>query len=243
MSTQMRVVRQGYRRALQLIECDTSAIQFGFRLAESVKDVEIRGVRFNTYRETEETEMTSPDPKIAEFKQRVNMEWAGDETAAAWQKHYKAMKEQLANVTQALVDAAAPQPGMRILDLASGTGEPSLSLARLVAPTGTVTATDLSEGMLAALRSNAADEGVTNIETRVCDAQEMPFSDAAFDMVTSRFGVMFFVEIDRARAEIRRVIKPSGRIAFLVWGPPAPGSYFGTTAMPFIKRLPVKPDP
>jgi SAM-dependent methyltransferase len=190
-----------------------------------------------------ESEMESPDPKIAEFKQRVHMEWAGDETAAAWQKYYRQMKDQFARVTQALVDAADPKPGMSVLDLASGTGEPSLSLARRVAPAGKVMATDLSEGMLAALQSNASVEDVTNIETRVCDAQDLPFSAASFDLVTSRFGVMFFVEIDIALAQVRRVLKPSGRIAFMVWGAPEPGTYFGAAAMPFIRRLPVKPDP
>src|SRR5688500_13588643 len=99
--------------------------------------------------------MQTVDPKIAEFKRRVHAEWAGDDTAGAWQKYYLPMKEQLGAVTQALVESATPQPGMSVLDLASGTGEPSLSLARRVAPAGTVTATDISEGMLQALRVNA----------------------------------------------------------------------------------------
>jgi SAM-dependent methyltransferase len=153
------------------------------------------------------------------------------------------LKEQLAAVTQALVDAAAPRPGMSILDLASGTGEPSLSLARKVAPTGKVTATDLSPGMLNALNSNAAAEGVTNMETEVCDAEKLPFPDASFDRVTSRFGVMFFADVPAALGEIRRVLKPGGSVAFLVWGAPAPGTYFGAAAMPYMRRLAVTPDP
>jgi SAM-dependent methyltransferase len=153
------------------------------------------------------------------------------------------MKEQFAPVTQALVDAAAPRPGMSILDLASGTGEPSLSLARRVAPAGMVTATDLSPGMLDALRSNAAAEGVTNIEAKVCDAEKLPFPDASFDLVTSRFGVMFFADAPAALAEIRRVLQPGGSVAFLVWGAPGPGTYFGAAAMPYMRRLAVTPDP
>jgi SAM-dependent methyltransferase len=180
---------------------------------------------------------------VLEFKNRVTAEWAGAQTAAAWQKHYRAMKEQMAHVTNALVDAATPEPGMEVLDLASGTGQPALSLARRVAPAGRVTATDLNEDMLQALRVNARDEGVTNIETRVCDAQELPFPEAAFDLVTSRFGVMFFAETARALSEVRRVLRPGGRIAFLVWGPPVPGSYFGAAAVPVLRRLAVKPDP
>ena len=153
------------------------------------------------------------------------------------------MKEQLAQVTGALVDAAAPRLGMLVLDLASGTGEPALSLARRIAPTGKVTATDFSTGMLDALRANRDAEGVTNIEVKVCDAHELPFPDASFDLVTSRFGVMFFANIGRALAEIRRVVKPGGSIAFLVWGAPGLGTYFGAAAMPYMRRLAVKPDP
>src|ERR1700676_1330001 len=146
-------------------------------------------------------------------------------------------------VTAALVDAASPRLGTSILDLASATGEPSLSLARRVAPSGKVTATDLSKGMLAALSVNAKAEGLTNIETKVCDAHQLPFPDASFDLVTSRFGVMFFAEVGRALAEIGRVLKPGGRIAFMVWGAPAPGTYFGAAAVPYLRRLAVKPDP
>jgi SAM-dependent methyltransferase len=181
--------------------------------------------------------------KVAEFKQRVEREWAGNDTAAAWQKYYPQMREQLSDVTAALVDAVSPGVGMSILDLASGTGEPALSLARRVAPSGKVTATDLSSGMLAALSANAKAEGVTNIDTKVCDAHDLPFPDASFDLVTSRFGVMFFAEVDRALTEIRRVLEPAGRIAFMVWGAPVPGTYFGAAAVPYMRRLAVKPDP
>jgi ubiquinone/menaquinone biosynthesis C-methylase UbiE len=181
--------------------------------------------------------------EISAFKQQVAHDWAGDETAAAWQKYFPQMREQLAPVTSALVEAADPQPGMRILDLASGNGEPALSLAKRVAPNGRVTATDLNGAMLSALRTNAAADQVTNIETKACDAHELPFADGSFDLVTSRFGVMFFADTRAALREITRVLKPGARVAFLVWGPPAPGTYFGAAAAPFMRRLAIKPDP
>src|SRR5688572_25724745 len=187
--------------------------------------------------------MDNADSRVAEFKQRVEKEWAGDDAAAAWQKYYPQMKAQLAEVTDALVDAAAPRPGMSVLDLASGTGQPALNLAQRVAPTGKVTATDLNGSMLAALSANASAEGVTNIDTKVCDAQALPFPDASFDLVTSRFGVMFFADVPGALAEVRRVLKPGGSVAFCVWGAPAPGTYFGAAALPYMRRLAVKPDP
>jgi ubiquinone/menaquinone biosynthesis C-methylase UbiE len=187
--------------------------------------------------------MNVADNRVDELKQRVETEWAGDETARAWRKYYGLMKDQLKDVTSALVDAAEVSPGMVVLDLASGTGEPALSIARRVGPVGRVTATDISEPMLSVLRENAANEGVSNIDTEVGDAHGLRFADATFDRVTSRFGVMFFIEIQKALGEVRRVLKPGGRAAFLAWGKPTPDTFFGATVVPFMKRMDVPPDP
>jgi SAM-dependent methyltransferase len=187
--------------------------------------------------------MAIADPMIDAFRSRVRTDWAGDDTAAAWQKHYAVMKEQLALVTNAIVEAAAPQPSMAVLDIASGTGQPALSIAPRVGASGAVVATDQSEGMLRALRANARDEGATNVETRVCDAHDLPFPDAAFDLVTSRFGAMFFADVKRALAEMRRVLKHGGRTVLTVWGPPAPDSVLGAVGMPIMRRLAERPDP
>jgi len=140
------------------------------------------------------------------------------------------------------VDAARVRPGMAVLDLASGSGQPALTIARHVAP-GTVTATDLSKAMLSVVADNARSEGIGNVETKVADGQSLPFPDATFDLVTSRFGVMFFADTPRALGEIRRVLKKGGRAAIMVWGAPEPGSQFGTMVLPYTKRLAVKPDP
>ena len=117
--------------------------------------------------------METLDQSTSKFRAQVEADWATDETAAAWQRHHADIKKQMAAVTQAVVDAARPEPGMTILDLASGTGEPSLSLARKVAPGGKVVATDLNSAMLSALRHNAASEGIDNVETQVVDANEI----------------------------------------------------------------------
>jgi ubiquinone/menaquinone biosynthesis C-methylase UbiE len=190
-----------------------------------------------------ESTMVTMDQKIEEFKRKVEQDWTTDETASAWQKYYPQMREQLADVTKALVDAADLQPGMNVLDLASGVGEPSLSVAAQVRPKGKVTATDLSSAMLSALRQNSDDAGIANLETRVVDAHTLPFPDSAFDRVTSRFGIMFFAEVDKALAEVRRVLKPGGKTVFMVWGKPEPGTYFAAVALPYISRMEVKPDP
>jgi SAM-dependent methyltransferase len=122
-------------------------------------------------------------------------------------------------VTDALVEYAQPAPGMRVLDLASGTGEPAISLAGRVGAEGHVTALDLSADLLQIAEKRARARGLTNITTRQADAHSLPFSDDSFDLATSRFGVMFFRDPEMALGELRRVLRPGARACFLAWGP------------------------
>lgn len=121
------------------------------------------------------------------------------------------------DATDALVAYAKAQPGMQVLDLASGTGEPAITLASRVAPNGHVTALDLSNDLLEVAAGRAKERGLTNFSTRQADAHALPFADQSFDLVTSRFGVMFFQE--QALREAHRVLKAGGRACFLAWGP------------------------
>ena len=147
--------------------------------------------------------------------QAVFDRWSG--AAPFWEKHRDVIRQMFAPVTQALVDDARIGGGYAVLDIATGPGEPALNLARAVGPTGKVTATDLSEAMLAALRSNATAEGMTNVETRRCDAQQLPFADAEFDAVVCQFGLMFVPDKALAAREAHRVLKPGGLFLFNVW--------------------------
>jgi len=122
-------------------------------------------------------------------------------------------------VTEALVDYAQPRPGMRVLDLASGTGEPAISIAMRVAAQGHVTALDLSADLLEIARGRAEDRGLQNFSTQQADAHALPFPDHSFDLATSRFGVMFFSDVDLALQELRRVLHDQARACFLAWGP------------------------
>jgi len=121
-------------------------------------------------------------------------------------------------VTDALVEYARPAPGMRVLDLASGTGEPAISLAGRVGPQGQVTALDLSADLLEIAEKRARVRGLTNFITQKADAHSLPFAENSFDLGTSRFGVMFFREPERALGELRRVLRPGARACFLAWG-------------------------
>ena len=121
-------------------------------------------------------------------------------------------------VTEAFVDYARPLPGMQVVDLASGTGEPGISLAERVGSSGFITAVDQSSELLEVAAERAQSKKLQNFKTQHSDAHQLPFADRSFDLATCRFGVMFFSDVERALAELRRVLKPGARACFAVWG-------------------------
>jgi SAM-dependent methyltransferase len=123
------------------------------------------------------------------------------------------------DVTEALAQYANPCPGMQVLDLACGTGEPGITIATRIGPTGHVTGLDLSADLLAVAATRARDRGVQNFSTQQADAHQLPFPDTTFDLATCRFGVMFFSDVGRALGDLHRVLKPGARACFAVWGP------------------------
>ncbi|MBX6770931.1 MAG: methyltransferase domain-containing protein [Chloroflexi bacterium] len=173
----------------------------------------------------------------ADFRQLVREEWGDADTIAAWRKWHAKMSVQLQATTDALLEAVQARPGLRILDLGCGTGLPALDLARVAGPTGWVTAVDLSPAMIEIAAENARAAGLDNLEFRVADAEDLPFSDESFDAVTSRIGAMYFIDIQRALGEIRRVLRPGGIVALAVWGPPDQGSYVRGMLGPFFERI------
>jgi len=132
------------------------------------------------------------------------------------------------DVTEALVGYAQPQGGMQVLDLASGTGEPAITLASHVGPAGHVKALDLSADLLAIAAERARQRGMTNVTIQQADAQHLPFPDNQFDLATCRFGVMFFPDVERALRDLYRVLRPGARACFAAWGP-QDQPYFSTS--------------
>jgi len=147
-----------------------------------------------------------------------NPQWGASYRLVAAEK-WKAKSAAMGRaVTEELVEYARPASGMQVLDVASGTGEPAISLAERVGASGHVTATDLSADLLAIAEQRARARELKNFSTCQADAHDLPFPDQSFDLATCRFGVMFFSECERALRGLHRVLKPNGRACFLAWG-------------------------
>jgi SAM-dependent methyltransferase len=143
--------------------------------------------------------------------------WAG--LSASWEKWDSIIMDQLGPVGDEMIDHLAIADDQHHLDIASGTGEPGLSIARL-APKGRVVLTDLAPEMLEVAARRAEAHGITNIDTRVCSADDLPFDDGVFGSVSVRFGYMFFPDPAKATEEFVRVLAPGGRLCASVWVKP-----------------------
>src|SRR4051794_7428773 len=155
--------------------------------------------------------------KADEIRDAQRATWAG--LSGGWEKWDLVIMDQLGPVGAAMIERLEIAEDQQHLDVAAGTGEPGLTVARL-APKGRVVLTDLALEMLEVAARRAAALGVTNIETKVCSADDLPFGDATFDSVSVRFGYMFFPDMAKATAEFARVLRPGGRLCSSVWVKP-----------------------
>jgi ubiquinone/menaquinone biosynthesis C-methylase UbiE len=144
------------------------------------------------------------------------------ETAApGWAKWEQTFSEGLAPVTDVLLDMAAVGTGDRLLDIASGAGHQTLQAARRVGQGGTVVASDISATMLHNVRRNASAAGLSNISTVESPAEDLPVTDEPYDAAICRLGLMLFPGPSEAINAVRRLLKPGGRFAALVFTTPA----------------------
>jgi SAM-dependent methyltransferase len=135
-----------------------------------------------------------------------------------------------------LVGLASPRPGEHVLDLACGTGAVARQAAPLVGSIGTVTGVDLSPHMLEVARAASRREGVA-VEWRAARAEDLPFPDGTFDLVLCQFALMFFEDRTTALREVRRVLKPKGRLLLSVWQGLARHPFYETLDSAIQRRL------
>ena len=153
------------------------------------------------------------------MKFRMRKDLRSEDTAAYWEKHRATIRGMFHPVTEALIDEARIGPGDAVLDVATGSGEPALSIAEVIQPAGLVVGIDPLPGMIAAAERAATDRHFSgNARFEVASADRVPFEADRFDAVVSRFGIMFFPSPVECVRELLRVLKPNRPIAFAVWG-------------------------
>lgn len=153
-----------------------------------------------------------------DFKAGMRAAW--DAAAPGWNAHGAALRAWLARPTDAMIGMAGVVRGARVLDVAAGAGEQTLTLAERVGPSGSVLATDLSPEILALARDNAARAGFDHVRTRVADGEDLGVGDAGFDAAVCRLGLMFFPDPLQGLREIHRALRPGGRLCAVVFAAP-----------------------
>ena len=176
-----------------------------------------------------------------EFRGTQREQW--NTAATGWRKWSELIDEAAGAVSERLVELAGVEPGSRVLDVAAGYGEPSLSAAKKAGPEGSVVATDISAEMLAYGRERAAQAGLGNIEFVESDAMSLDFPENSFDAALSRWGIIFDPDGEGAAGRVRGFLKSGGRMAISSWGPPDQVPMLGVPMGTAMKRLDIPPPP
>lgn len=160
--------------------------------------------------------MTAPTPQ-------QQIIWA--ERVALVRENHDMESRLTAAVSERMLDLAGLRPGMRVLDVASGMGEPSLRAAQRVGPSGFVLGTDLVDGMLEVAREQARALALSNVEFRAGDAETLELPQQSFDAATVRWALMYMPRPERALEQIWRALRPSGLLVCATWGGPEQVEY------------------
>ncbi len=176
-----------------------------------------------------------------EFRARQRGDW--NEASKGWRDWSEFIDRATAPVSERLVAMARVEPGQRVLDVAAGYGEPSLTAAKIVGPEGGVVATDISAGMLAYGRERATAAGLQNVEFIESDAASLDFPPGSFDAAVSRWGIIFEPDGEGAARRVRSFLKPGASMAISSWGPPERVPFIAVPMRTVMKLLEVPPPP
>jgi ubiquinone/menaquinone biosynthesis C-methylase UbiE len=173
------------------------------------------------------------------FKNTTRQGW--DAVAEAWDRWTPVLAAWLGPVTEAMLDMAHLRTGDKVIDVAAGAGEPGLTAAERVGPTGSVLATDLSANILAFADRAVRERGMRNLATRVMDAERLELEDGVFDVALSRLGIIFCPDRRQALAEMRRVLRPGGRAVVAGFTRPDHNRFFAIPIGVIRRRLQLPP--
>lgn len=173
------------------------------------------------------------------YKETTRDQW---QTAAeAWHRWGPTLQRWLGDATQTMLDMAGLATGQRVLDVAAGAGDQTIQIAKRVGPDGYVLATDISSNILEFAQQSARRASLTNVETRVMDGENLELEDESFDVVVSRVGLIYFPDQQKALTEMRRVLKPGGRIAAMVYSTPDRNKFFSVPVSIIRQRAQLPP--
>jgi enediyne biosynthesis protein CalE5 len=167
--------------------------------------------------------MVSPDK--SELKERERRNWSS--AAEGWRRRDNLLRKGAAPVTERMLELTGISSGSRLLDIASGTGEPAISAAHIVGESGKVIGIDLVDEMLAVAREKVAKTNLENIDFHCMDAENLDFAAASFDAVTIRWGLMFMPEPQACLAAAHKALKQHGRICMACWAAPEKNPFVG----------------
>jgi SAM-dependent methyltransferase len=170
------------------------------------------------------------------------IDYWNEQAGPKWVRLQELLDLQLADLGLFVIERAAPVPGERVLDIGCGCGGSSLELAARVAPKGSVLGVDISEPMLARAQQRARHDAVENLRFERGDAQVTRFEAGSFDLLHSRFGIMFFEDPPAAFANMRQALAPGGRLTFVCWQPLSENPWMRipmAAALPHIELPPI----
>src|SRR5258708_5844676 len=176
-------------------------------------------------------------------EQEIINRWTG--SAPFWEKHRDIIRQMFAPVSEALAAETQVTTGHTVLDIATGPGEPALSVAAMVGPEGKVFGIDPISEMVAAARRAAERLNLKNVQFDVAFADALPFPTNTFDAAISRFGVMFFPAPADGLREMLRVLKPGKKLALAAWHLAEHNPFHSTLARVmdrFVDPVPLPPD-
>jgi ubiquinone/menaquinone biosynthesis C-methylase UbiE len=183
--------------------------------------------------------ITTPKFDPVKYKQTTFEQW---QTAAeAWYRWGPLLHQWLGEATDTMLEMADVKSGDRILDVAAGAGEQSITAAKKAGPSGYVLATDISPNILEFAQKMANEAGLTNIGTEVMDGENLTVEDGSFDVVISRVGLIYFPDQQKALRDMWRVLKPGGKVAAIVYSTPEKNKFFSVPVSIIRKRANLPP--
>jgi ubiquinone/menaquinone biosynthesis C-methylase UbiE len=180
---------------------------------------------------------TAFDP--VKYKETTRTQW--QDAADAWYRWGPTLSAWLGPATEMMLDMAGITVGSRVLDVAAGAGEQTIRAARRVGPSGYVVATDIAPNILVCAEDAVRQAGLTNVETRVMDGENLELEEGAFDAVISRVGLIYFPDQHKALTGMHRALKPGGTVAAIVYSTPENNRFFSLPVSIIRRRAQLAP--